>query len=1202
MTFKTQMNHKIQLFLLAALFLSAPAAFAEASQAAISLTQTQVPPQNRPVTATFDVADFMEVIREVESQTGLSLIMESDASFPHRKVTDSWNQTPVAEVLTDLFGDGYEVSFRESFVMIRPKAEQPAPANPQSQPKGRMVSGVVADEDGLPVIGAGILIKGTQEGTVTDADGHFSITVPNAQSVLEVSSIGYKTVEVTPGVRDNLNIVLKGDNLMLDELVVVGYGVQKKVNLTGSVATVDSKELEQRPVASATQALQGLDPSLVISQGTGSPESSQSLTIRGNVSVNSGSPLVLVDGVEMALRYVNPNDIASVSILKDASASAIYGAKASAGVVLVTTKSGSEDGKTKVTFSAAESVITSTTSTDFITTGYDHVRLNNEFFDRYPNGNRLVFSEDEMQMLYDRRGDVTEDLSRPWVIAGSDGYWRYYGNFDWYPFLFNEHRRQQDYNVSLTGGSDKASWYVSGRYYDQEGMFNPDNMGENHYSTYSLRSNLNLKLSNRLQYIGNYAFAENVMTYPGASNYEQVISQLHTNVSPVFVPYNPDGTIVTRVHQLSSSNNITVHRLGQLLSGAGDNRKDTGKYTVKNSLVFTILPEWTLTGAYSLNYQNTDNDYRLRNYYCGEGPGIITHVYNMSGSMSDYYNENHVRTTEQTAELFSNFSHSFESGHNIAATAGMQYYEYASRSANLKGTNMLVESLESLSYTNPDDGYTVTQSINTLKTLGVFGRVNYDWKGRYLLEVSARADGSSRFEAGHRWAFFPSMSAGWRVSDESWFKPLRSAISNLKLRYSVGSLGNQQMSSYYPYYEVVTSGSTVNYSLDNQYLLTGASVSNPVSSALTWETVTTNNLGVDIGMFDGRLSLTAEAYIRDTKNMLTNSITLPSVYGASTPQENCADLRTKGYEIYLSWNDSFRLAGDEFNYSITGTFGDYISVITRYNNPDKLLSDRYEGQVLGEIWGYHVDGLFASDDEAAEYMSQINSSAVQGNIFGSTNADEAYLRAGDLKFADLNGDGVISMGANTVDNPGDRKVIGNSRPRYLYSMQGNLSWKNFDFSIFFQGVGRRDWYPPEGDKAYLFWGPYCLTPTAFIHKDFESMCWSEDNTGAYFPRRRNKQAHNGSALGTRNDRYIQNIGYLRLKNLSIGYTIPFKGAVPCKLRVALVGENLYYWSPLKKYCKTMDPELAAGSGTFNSNSGVGYTYPKTYTLNLTLTF
>lgn len=1179
------MNHRIIFTLTLALLGFTSSAFAQ---------------EGKTVTATYKDADLMSVVRDIEAQTELSLIMEADATLSARKVSVTWNGTPVAEALSQLFGPDYEISFQDSFVMIRHKQAKDSSSRP---PKGRTVSGTVTDEDGQPVIGAGVLVRGTSEGTVTDVDGHFSITLKNTDAVLEISSIGFKTETIALGTRNNLKVLLHSDNMVLDELVVVGYGVQKKVNLTGSVATVDTKELEQRPVASATQALQGLDPSLFISQGTGSPESSQSLTIRGNVSVNSGSPLVLVDGVEMALRYVNPNDIASISILKDASASAIYGAKASAGVVLVTTKSGADkDGKTKVTFSAAESVITSTTSTDFITTGYDHVRLNNEFFDRYPNGNRLVFNDEEMQMLYDRRNDVTEDPSRPWVIAGSDGYWRYYGNFDWYPFLFNEHRRQQDYNVSLTGGSDKASWYVSGRYYDQEGMFNPDNMGHNSYSTYSFRANLNLKLTKRLSYIGNYAFAENVMTYPGSSNYEQVISQLHTNVSPVFVPYNPDGTIVTRVHQLSSSNNITVHRLGQLLSGAGDNRKDTGKYTIKNSLVFTILPGWTLTGAYSLNYQNTDNEYRLRNWYCGEGPGLITHVYNMSGSMRDYYNENHVRTAEQTAEVFSNFNYGFESGHNIAATAGMQYYTYASRSGNFLGTNMLVESLESLAYTSPEDGYTVTQSINALKTLGVFGRVNYDWKGRYLLELSARADGSSRFEAGHRWAFFPSMSAGWRVSDESWFKPLKNVVSNLKIRYSYGSLGNQQMSSYYPYYEVVTSGSTVSYSLDNQYLLTGASVSNPVSSALTWETVTTNNIGLDLGLFDGRLSFTGEAYIRDTKNMLTNSITLPSVYGASTPQENCADLRTTGYELYLSWNDAFQLGGDEFRYTLSGTFGDYISRITRYNNPDKLLSDRYEGQVLGEIWGYHVDGLFSSDEEAAEYMSQINSSAVQGNIFGSTNADEAYLRAGDVRYADLNDDGVISMGANTADNPGDRVVIGNSRPRYLYSMRGDMSWKNFDFSIFFQGVGHRDWYPPEGDRAYLFWGPYCLTPTAFIHKDFESMCWSEDNPDAYFPRRRNKQAHNGSALGTRNDRYIQNIGYLRLKNLSVGYTIPFKGAVPCKLRIALVGENLYYWSPLKKYCKTMDPELAAGTGTYNSNSGVGYTYPKTYTLNLTLTF
>ena len=1013
-------------------------------------------------------------------------------------------------------------------------------------------------------------------------------------------------------------VTMKEDRNELNEIVVVGYGTQKKVNLTGSVATIDSKELNMRPVTAASHALQGLDPSVYITYGSGSPEQGTSITIRGQLSVNSGSPLILVDGVEMTLRYVNPNDIESVSVLKDASASAIYGAKASAGVVLVTTKSGSRDGgKAKISFSAGTSIVQSTTSTDFINNGYDHVRLNNEFFDRYPNGNRMVFDESEMQKLYERRNETLADLggnlkmsredlakaTAPWVEVGADNKWRYYGNFEWYPFLYNMNRLQQDYNISASGGNDKANYYVAGRFYDQEGVFNSHVFGYNSYSTYSFRGNISAALTKRLRYTGNFSFADNIYTFPGAQNYEQNVWSLGVNISPVFVPYNPDGSAVTRIVQFSSSNNITTHRLGQMLEHAGWNRRNNSKYTVKNGLNYTILPGWTATASYALTFSHTNNYYRNSYYHNGEGPGNVPLI----TTIGDFYNENHYLTTEHTFEAFTNYEHTFAQHHNFSATAGTQYYQYGYRTIAVNSRNLTDDSLYTLEAADPST-YSPSQQIYSLKTLGVFGRLNYDYKGKYLLEVSARADGSSRFEKGKRWAFFPSLSAGWRISDEPFFAPVRSVVNNLKLRYSTGSLGNQQMSSYFPYYEVVTSGTVISYTLDKDSRLTSASVSDPVSSGLTWETVTTNNLGVDLGFFGGRLSVTAEGYIRDTKNMLTTSITLPSVYGASTPKENCADLRTRGYEIYLTWKDSFNLGGKSFNYSLTGTLGDYVTVITKYNNPTKVLSDQYEGRVLGEIWGYHVTGLFKSDEEASEYMSLIDAHSVQGNIFNSANADEAYLRAGDLIFADIGGgpdgepDGKISQGSNTVDDPGDRRIIGNTRPRYLFSNRMDLGWNGFDFSIFFQGIGHCDWYPAGGDNSNTFWGPYCLTPTGFIHKDFESNCWSEDNPDAYFPRRRGKQAHGGSALGTANDRYLQNVGYIRLKDVSFGYTVPFKSKVIDKLRIGVAGENLWYWSPLKRYCKTVDPEMAISSSTFFSNSGIGISYPKTFTLNVQLTF
>lgn len=1070
----------------------------------------------------------------------------------------------------------------------------------KAQNNVQSISGKVLDESGEPVIAAGVIVKGTTSGTVTDLDGLFTIDNVSADAIVEIAALGFQSVQF-PAASMPAKIVLKGDSMMLEETVVVGFGTAKKVNLTGSVASLDSKELERRPVASATQALQGLDPSMNITMNTGNPDASQSITIRGAVSVNSSSPLVLVDGMEMDLRFVNPNDIESISILKDASASAIYGTKASAGVILVTTRSGAgASEKANVSFSAGLSVVRNTASTDFITNGYDHVRFTNEFYDKTRDGNCVLASEREMQMLFDRRNDVTENPERPWVITGSDGYYRYYGNTDWYNYFYNPARLQQDYNLSVSGKSGKASYYFAGRFYDQEGMFRQSH-GDNRYRSYSLRGNVSVDITEKFKYTANLSFADNITTYPGPEDLDRLITGLGINLSPIFVPYNPDGTVVTQVKQLSGSVSVTTNRLGQLLTHSGTNRKDSAKYNLKNTLQYTILPGWTATVAYGLAFKNIENEYRLKNWSCGMGPGLTYNYFNQSDSMRNMYKQQLGREIEQNLDFFTNYSREFEGGHTLAVTAGGQYYDRRYSSSATTGLNLYDDTLASFSTARVEDGFVVAETINRLKTLGFFARANYDYKGRYLAEVSARADGSSRFEKGKRWAFFPSASAGWRVSEEPFFAPAKNIVSNLKLRYSYGALGNQQMSSFYPYYDIITSGKVMSYTLDGESKLTTSSVSAPVSSGLTWETVSTHNLGVDMSLLQGRLSLTAEGYIRDTKNMLTTSITLPSVYGASSPKENCADLRTVGYEIYLTWKDSKMVAGDELHYSITGTLGDYVTTITRYNNPTRQLNDHYVGQRLGAIWGYHVEGLFATDEEAAAYMAEINSKPVQGTVFTSKNPDEAYLRAGDVRYADLNGDKVISSGAGTVDDPGDRRIIGNTNPRFMYSGRFDFGWKGFDFSMFWQGIGRKDWYPTNGDKSYSFFGPYALASSGFIHKDFESNCWSETNTDAYFPRRRARNSFSGSAMGEVNDRYLQNIGYIRLKNISLGYTFKFKKGVN-KLRVALNGENLWYWSPLKRYCKNVDPELAAVASEYYPSTGSGFAFPSTYTFNIQIDF
>ena len=1074
------------------------------------------------------------------------------------------------------------------------------------------VRGTVRDTDKLPVAGVSVVVKGSAIGVITDADGHYSIDSCPKDAQLSFYFLGYKDLTVGVAGRAVVDVVLENDMTALEEVVVVGFGTQKKQNLTGAVSVVDSKDLNQRSVVSAANALQGLDPSVNITFGTGSPESAASIDIRGAVSINSGSPLIIVDGIETNLNAVNPNDIESISVLKDASASAVYGAKASAGVIIVSTKNGkSENGKAKIQYSGRFSIAQNTTSTDFITTGYDYVTMTNRFYNSYRGVDLWTYNEANggLLKLLERKFDVTENPERPWTEIGSDNKYYYYGNFDWWNYFFSNTRPQHEHNVSISGGNDKVNYYASGRYLKQWGIFkiHPDT-----YESLSFRAKFTAQILPKLRYSANVYYNRSDMSYPGHNNYEQTIAAFHTQVSPTFVPFNPDGSLVHFNSQSSTGSPLGEGRAAHISADNSWNQKIVNTVTINNKLEWDIVKGLRATAAYGYKMRDPLNKYRNNVVtYSKEVDVFDTYTNN---SIVNSYQENHYTERQGNLDAYLNYDgYLGKMGkHHLGATAGMQYIDYKYSTVQVKQMDVMREDMSSFAVA--DGEITVQQTINTLKTLGFFGRVNYDYDGKYLFEASARADGSSRFAKGSRWAFFPSFSAGWRISEEEFFNPLKPVWSNLKLRLSAGSLGNQQITGYYPYISEISTDNQFTYTFDDTGKAFYADVTDPVSSGLTWETVTTYNLGLDLGFFEDRLTISTDIYRRNTLNMLTSAMTLPDVYGASTPKENAADLRTDGYEIMVKWRDTFTLGSKPFSYSITGTLGDYVSTITRFYNPDKIISDYYEGKRLGEIWGFEVEGLFASDAEAAEYQARIDDSVVNKRIYDSKGVGENILKAGDVKYKDQltidtdgdgipdKGDGIISKGAGTLADPGDRKIIGNTLPRYSYSFRFDLNWNNFDLSAFFQGVGKRNWYPASGQAAYTFWGPYAQPMVSFIHKDFESMCWSEDNTDAYFPRQRGYTAYGNGALGEVNDRYLQNVAYIRLKNLSIGYTVPFKKGFISKCRVGLSGENLFYWSPLLKNCKTVDPEITLSSSTKDKNSGVGYYYPRTFSIHLDITF
>ncbi|MBR4775744.1 MAG: TonB-dependent receptor [Bacteroidales bacterium] len=1159
---------------------------------------------------TLDVkgATVQQAVTLLQSQGNYTIVINADDVDLQKRVTVSAKDAPLTEVLAQIFaGQNLEFSVSGNTVSVNRPKSQPAPVS-------ATLKGVVVDGNGETVIGASVVDKASGKYAITNEDGEFVIGKLTFPAVLTVSYLGFndQIVTFTGHESQPVRIVLTSENTVLEELVVVGYGTQKRVNLTGAVSVIDGKDLNFRPVTNTAMAIQGADPSLVITNSSGSIDGTNySINIRGKVSLNSGSPLVLVDGIEGHLSQVNPNDIESISVLKDASACAIYGAKASAGVVLITTKSGNA-GDAKITYNGRFSVSTNTTSTDFMTCGYDYVTLTNDFYKTFKGYGAWTYSDEQLQMLYERRNDVTENPARPWVIPDETGTYTYVylGNFDWYNFVFNRTRPETEHNVTVRGGTDKARYYGSARYLYRKGLFAGE--AQDIFNSLSLRGKVDANLTSWLTYSSNISLERSRYDWggfwemDGSTGYvsQGIMFNVTQNVGPNYVPYNPDGTIaMVPGFMADATSPLMSGRGGVFMDGRNHNSNVNNYWTWTNRLTAHIIKGLDFTADYTYrrrdrnaNFRSlpTANSYDNINKRMYSGNGLSGGLFS-NGSVYDFTREYRYYQDGNVVNAYFSYNQNF-GDHHVAATLGGNYDDYYGSSVTIQQKGSLSDAL---SYINMANGEIekASQGISAYRTLGFFGRVNYDWKGRYLVEMSGRYDGSSRFPKDHRWGFFPSASAGWRISEEPFWTPVKPYVSNAKIRLSYGTLGNQQVDNYY-YWETIKTGLLSGYTFDGLNNAGYAYVDAPVSSGLTWETVISKNLGIDLGFLQDRLTLNADFFIRDTKNMLTAGMSLPYVYGEAAPKENAADLRTKGYELALSWKDHPVVAGKPMFYGVTVTLGDFVTDITRFNNPTYLLSDNYVGKRLGDIWGYVTDGLFASDEEAAAYEASITSFDTANKSIKAQVAPWNHLMAGDIKYVDLNGDGKINTGANTLDNPGDRRVIGNSRPRYNYALKGDFSWYGFDLSVFFQGVGKLDWMPNA--NCIYFWGPYSYHRPTFVPKDFAQKCWSAepgaDNSNAVFPRQRGRIA--ASSYLVTSDYYLQNAAYLRLKNLTIGYTIPIKNKVLEKARVYFSGENLFYLSPLKKATKYVDPEVATSS----ISDDCTYPYSKTFSIGIDVTF
>ena len=1045
------------------------------------------------------------------------------------------------------------------------------------------ISGVVRDQFGEPMPGVSILVKGTTTGTVTDVDGAYTLDVAPGQ-ILLFSFIGYEKYELTVGTATVVNVVLTQSENSLDEVVVVGYGQQRKANLTGAVDQVDSEVFENRPISNIAQGLVGAIPNLNIKMLDGKPTQSPSFNVRGTTSIGQqGSALVLIDGVEGDPKMLNPNDIASVTVLKDAASASIYGARAAFGVVLITTKSATS-GKVSVTYSSNFSSKSPTSIPDNITESYPWAKGFSDAWSNWnDNGNTptainktLPFSPAYLEEIKKR----WEDPSLPRVeVNPSTGQYEYYYSTDWYKELYKDSFIAQDHNLALTGGDEKTSYYVSGRYNGQDGLFR---YNTDKYAMYNLRAKGTIQVTPWLQVENNTDYSRMSYHQPlnvgeGSGIWRNIADEGH----PLAPLLNPDGSLSFPAAYTVGDSYIGRNAVDQV------QRFLKNRFAAKAELFDKKL---TLNGNFT--FQSNDNSYfqkRVQVPY-SRYEGVTGYTGTNTNDLQDRRNT----TNYYATNLYANYLNTFKDAHNLGLLVGFNYETSVYDNLTTRRNGIVFPDAEDL---NLALGQSIVTNGGYQKwaIAGSFFRVNYDYMGRYLLEINGRYDGSSKFPTDQQWAYFPSASVGWAVSEEKFWEVKPSLLTSMKIRASYGSLGNGNINPY---------SFTENFSISQMgRIIDGqrpqaTSMPGVVPQGLTWETSTTGDIGLDFASINNKLQFTADWYRRWTTDMFTVGPTLPGIYGTTVPKGNYADLETTGWEATVTWNDNFTVAEKPFNYNVRLTMSDYKAYITKYNNPDKNLTDYYEGQRIGEIWGYQVEGLFRSEEEILNSPSQAN--------IPNTNTRKNYV--GDLKFRNLDGDDEIYHGSNRVGDSGDKSIIGNSEPRYTYGINLNADWNGFFIGAFFQGVLKQDWYP-SGESR--FWGQYNRPYNQYPSWHEDNMFREElGNFDAYLPRLVGYIAQGtGRALNMPNDRYMQNVAYIRLRNIQVGYTLPQHLTSKIKandVKIYLSAENLWTWSSLYKRTKDTDVTSIYGSDRDLSGggSGDGYNYPmlKAISAGLTVNF
>jgi len=1051
----------------------------------------------------------------------------------------------------------------------------------------KVITGTVTDQEAKPIPGVSVQVKGTKNGTTTGNNGQYTITITKGK-FLVFTHVGSVSQERVVGNNTEIDVTLNASTTSLDQVVVVGYGTQKKSDLTGAVSTVDvSKAIGTRPVPDLGRGLQGVVPGLTVTTQSGAIGKAPHIQLRGVIgSLNSGGtqPLILLDNVEIQdLQLLDPNDIESITVLKDAASASIYGTRAAWGVILITTKSGKKGAPNRITYTnnyawstpisvpqiadgpagaemalaALRRQVPSAQSYSILGASYDDASIQKmkDWQTQYGGqnlGDSMVMGRD-----FEIRGGLLY-FYRPWNVQN---------------MYLNKYSLQQKHNIDVSGGSEKTSYNLGVGYLGEGGVLkiNPD-----HFNRYNISLAVNSTVNKWLDVRSKIMLSNTATTQP--------YFRLNPPISPWYNLYRYPETYPYGTYQGEPFRNVITE-----IQQAHMDETKTGLSRIQVGGTLKIIPGLTVDGDYTYSATNT-------HFHSVGGP---TSGINFWTNKLNYQDNFQAAGTDRL--IYDSYWNSINTGkfygtyvknlglHSLKLIAGgdIEYYEGYSQGSTRQG--LIDPSQGELSLATGDQ--LVNGSHDHWSTLGYFGRINYSYNEKFLLELNGRFDGSSRFPIKQEWGFFPSMSAGYIITRERFMDFAKPVLSFLKFRGSYGSIGNQDVGAY-RFLSIMTAYNSNWW--ENGVNMRSVSSPTPLSPSLTWESVSTVDFGADARIFNNKLGVTFDWYQRTTNDMITGGVTLPSTFGAESPVRNYGAMQTTGWELGLNWNNTF---SNGLTLNLSATLSDFQEKLTKFSNTTMNINGNYQGKDFGEIWGYQTDRFFTQNDFSGQDAqgNWILKPGVPDQSKVNGNVSWFHLQPGDIKYKDVNGDGKVDFGSNTVGDHGDLSVIGNSTPRYQYGFRLGLNFKGFDLSTFIQGVGRRQLWPS---------GPMFIPGFQYNEAWYANQenYWTPQHQDAFYPTPTNQSGNNNALNFARQTKYLLNMAYTRVKDITIGYRLPDKWSKEFKIpsaRIYFSGENLFTFDNISI---PIDPEIDYTDEQPDPRSfNRVYPYQKTYSFGLQVT-